>query len=307
MEFSILRGEEKAKMKSLKKWALIARPKTLSAGAVPVVIGGSLAYYYGAFDFFYFSLALLCALLIQILANVVNEIYDYQKGADAEDRIGPKRMVASGEISLESAKKASYALAALSFALGSILIYRGGPLILVIGVFSLVFAWAYTGGPFPLAYLGLGEFFAIAFFGVAAVCGTYWVLAKELNSVVVLSSLAPGFISAALLEVNNVRDAEQDARVGKKTLAVRFGAVRARNLFAAFLIGALAVPFATGHIERSPLFLAPILAAPYFFSLISFVKKNDGAALNKALAKTSLALSLYGALASAGVILAKAI
>ena len=216
MEFSILRGEEKAKMKSLKKWALIARPKTLSAGAVPVVIGGSLAYYYGAFDFFYFSLALLCALLIQILANVVNEIYDYQKGADAEDRIGPKRMVASGEISLESAKKASYALAALSFALGSILIYRGGPLILVIGVFSLVFAWAYTGGPFPLAYLGLGEFFAIAFFGVAAVCGTYWVLAKELNSVVVLSSLAPGFISAALLEVNNVRDAEQDARVGKK-------------------------------------------------------------------------------------------
>ena len=207
----------------MRPWILAARPKTLVAGLIPVVLGSALAYRDGGFQWRIFLCALVGALAIQIGTNYVNDASDFEKGADTIDRLGPARMAASGLLT----PRALYAGAAVwflaAFFFGGYLIAQAGVWMLVIGLSSIFFAVIYTAGPFPLAYLGLGDLFVLIFFGLVAVLGTVFAHTQTLGSRAVFLALATGFHAMSLIAVNNLRDIPTDIRAGKKTLAVRLG------------------------------------------------------------------------------------
>lgn len=201
-----------------------ARPKTLAAGLVPVWLGGVLAWKLtGNFDAWLWSCTLLGALCIQIATNFFNDAVDGKKGADGEGRTGPRRLTGTGEMSFGQVMMlgAAFLIGAVIF--GTFLCMARGWPMLAIGLPSLFLAYGYTGGPFPLAYRGLGEVFVILFFGFIAVMGTVFVQTGTWPNEAILLGAQVGLLSAVLISVNNFRDREQDAAVGKKTLAVRFG------------------------------------------------------------------------------------
>lgn len=212
-----------------KSWILAFRPKTLSAAIVPVVVATALVWARGDSILWWVSgLALLGALLIQIGTNLVNDAIDFKKGADTNERLGPRRVTASGVFSAKAVLWASAVVFALAVASGIPLVIHGGWPIVVIGVVSVLLGYAYTAGPFPLAYLGLGDLFVIVFFGLVAVGGTVYLHTLSYYWDVVIAGLQVGFLSTVLLAINNLRDVEQDKKVGKKTLAVRFGVTFSR-------------------------------------------------------------------------------
>ncbi len=201
-----------------------ARPKTLAAGLVPVWLGGVLAWKLtGNFDAWLWSCTLLGALCIQIATNFFNDAVDGKKGADGENRTGPRRLTGTGEMSFGQVMRLGVVFLTGAVIFGTFLcMARGWPMV-VIGIPSLFLAYGYTGGPFPLAYRGLGEVFVILFFGFIAVMGTVFVQTGTWPNEAILLGAQVGLLSAVLISVNNFRDREEDARVGKKTLAVRFG------------------------------------------------------------------------------------
>lgn len=209
--------------KNLKYWFLASRPKTLVAGLIPVVLGSAYAYHRGSYQAGILLAALAGALFIQIGTNFVNDASDFERGADTSARLGPARMAASGHLS----PRALYLGAALCFLLataaGAYLIAHAGLWILAIGVFSIFFAVIYTAGPFPLAYLGLGDLFVLIFFGLVAVLGTVFAHMGRIEPNAVLLALATGLHGMGLIAVNNLRDIPTDVLAGKKTLAVRLG------------------------------------------------------------------------------------
>ena len=201
-----------------------ARPKTLAAGVVPVWAGGVLAWKLsGAFDAWLWVCTLLGALCIQIATNFYNDAVDGKKGADGEGRTGPRRLTGTGEMSFAQVMGIGTAFLVGAAFFGAFLVMERGWLMLVIGLPSLFFAYGYTGGPFPLAYRGLGELFVIVFFGFVAVMGTVFIQTGTWPREAVLLGGQIGLLSAVLLSVNNFRDREGDALVGKRTLAVRLG------------------------------------------------------------------------------------
>lgn len=287
----------------LQAWLLAIRPKTLPAGALPVIVASSLAYHDGVFQPLPAFIALLCAIMIQILTNFINEVYDYRKGADTKERLGPTRTVASGIISEQKMVKASVLVAVLTFVLGMVLVYVAGMPILIIGLVSLLMAWAYTGGPFPLAYKGLGEIFVILFFGVAAVCGTYYAQSGvwSLSSVWVAFSL--GLLSANLLSVNNIRDIETDVKAQKRTMATRLGRNNAELLLTIQIILAY-LPLLFLYFKNYGLVtLLPFLSIPLAVSLILSVKKGNGTELNVSLQKSAVLLTVFAVLLTIGFVL----
>jgi len=163
------------------------------------------------------------ALLIQIGTNLANDYYDHVRGGDTEDRVGPIRATQGGLLPPRTVRNAAYLVLALALLVGVYLVWIGGWPVAVIGVASLVCAVAYTGGPFPLAYHGLGDLFVFLFFGLVAVGGTYWVQALAIGPEVLLAGAGMGALNTAILVVNNLRDLETDARAGKRTLAVWLG------------------------------------------------------------------------------------
>ncbi|HKK19601.1 MAG TPA: 1,4-dihydroxy-2-naphthoate polyprenyltransferase [Opitutales bacterium] len=204
-------------------WLEATRPKTLPAAVCPVMVGSALAYEAGAFDW---RPALLClgfALLVQIGTNFANDYLDGVRGSDTEKRLGPQRAVASGWVPAARMKLAAVAVLLVAFTMGLALIPFGGWWLLAVGIASVLCAWLYTGGPYPLAYNGLGDLFVIVFFGFIAVGVTYYVQAGSLNSAVLWSGLVCGLLVNNILVVNNYRDIDEDRISGKKTLAVRFG------------------------------------------------------------------------------------
>ena len=207
----------------LGSWVLAARPKTLSAASVPVLIGSACAFALESFRWGPALAALGGALLLQIGANFANDVYDYEKGADTADRLGPTRAVQAGLITPGAMKRGMLVVFALSLLVGAYLTLVAGPIILAIGVVSIVSAIAYTGGPTRLGYNGLGDLFVFVFFGGVAVCGSVFVQTGDVPALALWCSLPVGALATAILVVNNLRDCEQDARVGKRTLAVRFG------------------------------------------------------------------------------------
>lgn len=283
-------------------WILASRPKTLWAGAAPVLIGTAMAYSDGKAHLIAALCALIGAILIQIGTNFANDYYDYVKGADSTERTGPVRVTQAGLVKPGTMKKAFIITFTLAFVSGIYLIWRGGMPILAVGFLSILFGVLYTGGPFPLGYNGLGELFVLIFFGFVAVGGTYYVQALEINSTVILAGLAPGLFSSAILTVNNLRDIKTDRESGKKTLAVRFGKNFARVEYLFTVVVACMTPLLlvlyTGDHYYSLFSLSILIIAIPAIRIV--FSDADGETLNGILAKTGKLLLVYSLFFSAG-------
>ncbi|MCX6580860.1 MAG: 1,4-dihydroxy-2-naphthoate polyprenyltransferase [Candidatus Aminicenantes bacterium] len=289
----------------IKTWILASRPKTLPAAAAPVIMGTAMAYGDKVHHFPSALLALLGALLIQIVANLVNDYADFKKGTDNGDRIGPVRVTQAGLATPPQMRIAISVVFFLTVLVSLYLVYRGGWPVVIIGTFSILSGVLYTAGPFPLGYLGLGDIFVLIFFGPVALAGTYYVQALSVNWIVILAGFAPGFLSVAILTVNNLRDTEGDKKAGKKTLAVRFGRNFAMNEYFYSLLLACLIPAAI-FLTTGRYHLAPLAALTLFFApkpLKAVFSKTDGPSLNSALADTGKLLLIYGILFSIGWIL----
>ncbi|MDQ2048908.1 1,4-dihydroxy-2-naphthoate polyprenyltransferase [Natronolimnohabitans sp. A-GB9] len=301
-----------------KAWVMAARPQTLPAAAAPVIVGTGLAVHEGVFAPLEALLAFVGAALIQIGTNFANDYYDAIKGADTDDREGFTRVTQAGIIPPEQVKLATIVTFGLAILSGTYLVYVGGLPILVIGLVSVVCGWAYTGGPYPLGYHGLGDLFVFVFFGIVAVMGTFYVqaaatVAEPLTTTIpegtvtweaFLASLPIAAISTAIIVVNNVRDLETDAEAGKRTLAVRLGYRWSRVEYVAMLALAYLVPlwlwFGEGF---SVTVLLPLLSLPYAAVVTQTVlTRTDGEALNPALEGTGKLLALYAVLFAVGVV-----
>jgi 1,4-dihydroxy-2-naphthoate octaprenyltransferase len=289
---------------ALASWVLAARPKTLSAASVPVLVGSACAYALDSFAPAPALAALLGALLLQVGANFANDVYDYEKGADTVERLGPTRAVQAGLISPSAMKRGMYVVFALSLLIGAYLTAVAGPVILAIGVVSILSAIAYTGGPYPLGYNGLGDVFVFVFFGLVAVCGTVLVQAGTVPPLSLWCSVPVGALATAILVVNNLRDHEQDARAGKRTLAVRWGARAVIYEYWLLLALSYAVPLflATSSLQGR-FVLLPLLTLPFARLLMRAVATESGRALNARLAGTAKLLLLFGVLFALGIAL----
>jgi 1,4-dihydroxy-2-naphthoate octaprenyltransferase len=298
-------------------WVIAARPQTLPAAAAPVLVGAGLALHAGVFAAVPALAAFVGAALIQIGTNFANDYYDAARGADTEDREGFTRVTAGGLIDPGEVKRATYLTFAAAVLVGTYLVFVGGVPILVVGVLSVASGIAYTGGPYPLGYHGLGDPFVFVFFGVVAVTGTYYVQAASLLSApfplgvppgtlplaAVVASLPVAAIATNILVVNNVRDREEDATTGKRTLAVRFGYGFSRAEFVAMLAVAYLVPlWFVGRSGYGIAVLLPYLSLPLAASVTStLLTETSGAALNPALERTGKLLALYAALFAVGL------
>lgn len=228
-------------MKKFSAWWLAIRPQTLSVSVAPVCVGTALAYFEQGWVAWWPALgALLAAMLIQIGTNLYNDVGDFERGADTDDRLGPPRATAQGWLSGSAVRHGAQVVFALALLIGLALAVRGGWPIVLIGILSLISGWAYTGGRWPIAYSPLGELFVLLFFGVVAVCGTYYLQTFSVSSAAVLAGVMLGSFAAAVITVNNTRDIHTDARALKRTLAVRLGRTAMNRVYAAELL----LPFA---------------------------------------------------------------
>lgn len=290
---------------SLKTWLLAFRPKTLPAAIAPVMIGTAMAFGDGVQHFTTAFICLLAALAIQIGTNIANDYYDFIKGTDTIQRIGPTRMTQAGLIQPSTMKLAFIVSFAAAVVLSIWLVNRGGWPIAVIGILAILSGILYTAGPYPLGYIGLGELFVFIFFGPVAVAGTYYVQSYEINMAVILAGIAPGLISVAILTVNNLRDIESDRTAGKRTLAVRFGRSFAVYEFLCSIMAASLIPvliFCLIEDHKAILTCAGIslISVPTIKTVLT---TSDGPLLNDALAMTGQLLMVYSVLFSVGWIL----
>jgi 1,4-dihydroxy-2-naphthoate octaprenyltransferase len=290
---------------SIKTWFLAFRPKTLPAAIAPVMIATAMAFGDGVEHFPTAFVCLLAALAIQIGTNIANDYYDFKKGTDSIDRIGPTRMTQSGLIKPSTMKFAFIVSFLIATLLGAWLINRGGWPIAVIGVLAIISGILYTAGPYPLGYIGLGEIFVFIFFGPVAVAGTYYVQSYEINMAVILAGLAPGLISVAILTVNNLRDIDSDRKAGKHTLAVRFGRWFALYEFLFSIIAAALIPVLIYCLidDHKLILTGTSLALISIPTIKTVLTTSDGPALNSALAMTGRLLMIYSILFSIGWIL----
>jgi 1,4-dihydroxy-2-naphthoate octaprenyltransferase len=299
-------------------WVIAARPQTLPAAAAPVIVGVGLGLRTGEFAPLPALAAFVGAALIQVGTNFANDYYDAIQGADTDDREGFTRVVASGLIEPAEVKRAMWLTFAAAIAVGTYLVYVGGVPILVIGLASVAAGVAYTGGPYPLGYHGLGDLFVFVFFGVIAVTGTYyvqaaaavggafplWVPEGTVTLAAVVASLPIAALSTNILVVNNVRDLEEDAATGKQTLAVRFGYRFSRAQYVGLLALAYLTPFwflarGDGLAVLSPLVTLPLAAAV----ARTVLTETSGDALNPALESTGKLLAAYAVAFAVGLAL----
>lgn len=289
----------------MKNWLLAIRPKTLFASLAPVVLGLAVAYVETkAINGVIAALTILCALVLQIASNLANDYLDALRGVDNETRLGPTRVTSSGLISLTAMKNALILSLGTALILGIYLMYVGGPFIMVIGLLSLYFAYGYTGGPFPLSYNGLGEVAAFVFFGVIAVVGTTYLQTHNISRLALILGMGPGFISACILAVNNLRDIASDTDTNKRTLAVRFGEKFQRYLCISTILLSIAVCVYV-MIAYQFKWLFPVIILPFLFhkTWLQILYHPIDAKLNNALARTAQYNLLYCVFASAGMIL----
>ena len=288
----------------MKNWLLAARPKTLPAAISPVILGCALAYHDGSFYFFIFAMTLLAAVLIQVGANFANDVFDFQKGSDREDRLGPTRATQSGLISPEKMKKAIWQTFTMAICVGFYLAFIGGWPIVIIGLASIAAGIAYTGGPYPLGYHGYGDVFVFIFFGIIAVPGTYYLQSGTINAMSIWMGGIMGMLSTAILVVNNLRDAETDKLSGKKTLAVRFGTKFSKIQYSILMLVPFMIPLVVSWITKNELsFLIIICALPIALHLIRQVFVLTGRDLNPVLSQTACFLFIFTLILSAELIL----
>jgi 1,4-dihydroxy-2-naphthoate octaprenyltransferase len=289
---------------STRAWILAARPATLTAAFAPVAVGTACAWRVGGFRWDAALAALLGAFLIQIATNFANDMFDFQKGADTEERLGPTRAAQAGLLSVRQLRRGIIVTFTLALGIGIYLTWIAGPAVIVIGLASMTAGLAYTGGPFPLAYNGLGDVFVMAFFGFVAVCGTTFVQALFVPQIAWAASVPIGALATGILVVNNVRDFEGDARAGKTTLVVRFGRAGGVREYAFLLTVAYATPvvmFVLGW--TSAWVCLPLLTVLWAVRLLRSLVNDRGVALNQTLSETAKLLSLFGILFAIGIAL----
>lgn len=283
-------------------WLLASRPATLPAAAVPVLVGVGAALAEGAtLKPLVFAVTLVCALFIQIGTNFANDYSDFHRGADHEGRLGPTRVTQSGLISPDGVRKGIIVAFGIAALLGLYLAYVGGWPIIIIGVLSILAGLAYTGGPFPFGYYGLGDVFVFVFFGLVAVTGTAYLQSGVWSSFALMLSIPIGLLVTNILVVNNLRDLPTDKAAGKRTLAVRMGDRATRMQYAMFTALAYFTPvsLAIGRVSR-PWLLLPWVTLPFAIYLNTKVLSLSGRDLNPVLKKTGMLLLVFGLLLAIG-------
>lgn len=276
-------------------WWLAARPKTLPAAATPVIVGSACAHAAGEFALLPALAALAGALLLQIAANFANDVFDFEKGADTSARVGPLRAVQAGWVSPREMRGALTLVLGLALLVGAYLVSVGGPVFVVLGLVSMAAAVAYTGGPYPLGYHGLGDVCVFIFFGVVAVTGTCFLQSGVVTPLAWYSAIPVGSLATAILVVNNVRDHDTDVVAGKRTLPVRFGLRFGIAQYRALLALAYLTPVVALASARLDVWaLLPWLTLPLAVRCSSSIARDRGAALNATLARTGALLLFYG-------------
>jgi 1,4-dihydroxy-2-naphthoate octaprenyltransferase len=290
-------------------WVLAARPRTLPAAVGPVLVGTALAISAGAFDPLAALAALLAALLLQVASNFSNDLGDFERGTDTPERVGPLRVTTAGLLTASDVKRGIVVVLGVAAICGLYLIWVGGWPILAVGVLSMLAAVAYTYGPLPFGYYGLGDAATFIFFGFIAVLGTYYVQAVAAGShaappIVWVAAIPMGALVTAILVVNNVRDADQDRAGGKRTLAVVLGRRGARIEFLVLLLLAYTVPIILWlGFDMRPWVLLPLLTLPLAIRHARAVWTILGTRLNKTLAGVAQLAVLYAIAFAVGIVL----
>jgi 1,4-dihydroxy-2-naphthoate octaprenyltransferase len=288
-------------------WVQAARPRTLPAAIAPVLVGTAAAWQYAGHmpRWLAFVAALIGSVFIQIGTNLANDYSDARRGTDTVDRLGPVRVTSAGLVTPQRVLTATWVAFGVAVACGIYLAIVAGWVILVVGAASIAAGVLYTGGPRPYGYAGLGEVFVFLFFGLVAVNGSFYVQLEEVDALALGLSIAIGFLSTAIIVVNNVRDLETDRRAGKMTSAVRMGRDNAVNVYKLLVIGAFVVlPFSIWAGESKWWPLLGLLAAPLAIKPIRTMEtRTDGPALNKTLAATGGLLAVYSVLVTVGLLL----
>jgi 1,4-dihydroxy-2-naphthoate octaprenyltransferase len=297
-------GMPPSQLSQNQRWILAARPKTLPAAAAPVLVGLAAAVATTNFRLAPALATLTAGLLLQIGANLANDYFDYKNGIDTPDRVGPVRVTQAGLLSPGQVKNGIILVFALAAGLGLYLAVVSGWPVIAIGVLAIVAAVAYTGGPFPYGYYGFGELFVFLFFGLAAVCGTYFIQAREFSWLSLVLALPMGWLTTNILVINNLRDLETDRASGRKTLAVRFGAEWTRVEFLLLLAAAYLVPLVLCLVGWvSPWVLLSWLSLARVPSILRDIYREKGSPLNRTLAAMGQLVLLFGILLSLGLIL----
>jgi 1,4-dihydroxy-2-naphthoate octaprenyltransferase len=285
-------------------WLLAARPKTLPAS--PAIVGSAVAFSAGNFRLGPAMAALLAALLLQIGANIANDVFDFHRGADTAARLGPLRVTQAGLLTPAEVRRGMWVVFGLAAILGIYLAAQAGWPVVLMGLAAIAAAIAYTGGPFPLGYHGLGEVFVFIFFGLVAECGTVFVQSKGLNSLAWWSAIPVGLLIVNILVVNNLRDIETDRAAGKMTLTVRLGVAAGRGEYMICLVIAYAIPLLMVFLGVGQAWLLLAwLSLPAALPLVRSIYKDRGRPLNNTLAGSGRLALLYGLFYSLGLILAK--
>jgi 1,4-dihydroxy-2-naphthoate polyprenyltransferase len=284
-------------------WVEAARPRTLVAGVVPVLVGTAAA---DRFSVDRFVAAVVVGIAIQIGVNYANDLFDFTKGVDRPDRAGPRRATATGLISPRGMKTGigiSLGVAALA---GLYLAALVGPELIVVGALCFAAALGYSGGPKPYASSGLGEVFVFLFFGVIATAGSTYVQDERLTALSVVASIPVGLLATAILVVNNLRDISSDGRAGKNTLAVRIGRAGTKSLYSALVTGAFLLLALIAFVAPGAWPLLAALAAPAAARAVSLVRsRDDVAGLIAALGATARLQLLFGVLLASGLWLSR--
>lgn len=296
MDFVMNRGVE--------VWILAARPKTLVAGASPVIIAMGLAIKDGVFNWYLSLICLLIAVFFQIVSNFVNDYFDYKKGSDTPERLGPQRAVAEGWVTPKQMVLASFIVLSVAFALGVLLMWLVDWRLLFVGIAVAVFAIAYSGGKYPLSYIGLGDVCVLLFYGVVPVMFTYFVQSNAFTADALMCGLAIGLVSTTILVANNYRDYELDKIAGKKTTIVIFG----KNFGEYFYLanGIIAVVLCQYFWSKG---LVAVALLPLFYVAIHIVtwrqmiQIGEGRALISILGKTARNVLLFSLLLFVGFVI----
>lgn len=289
---------------SLRAWILACRPATLTAAVTPVLVGGAVASTFAPLRPLPFLGTLVGASLLQVASNFANDVFDFEKGADTHERLGPTRAVQSGLLSARQMKQGLAWVTLLALVVGTYLTSVAGWPVLVIGLLGITAAVAYTGGPYPLGYHGWGDLFVFVFFGLIAVAGTAYVQLGAIPEIAWASAIPIGALATNILVVNNLRDRHTDTVARKRTLAVRFGRRAVLGQYDVQLILSYMVPpFIYARYSMSAWCLLPWLSLPLAFQVNRGVHTQEGRALNPVLRSTAALVFVFGTLLAAGIAL----
>ena len=289
---------------SLQAWLLASRPATLAAAVVPILVGCACAIAISAVSLLP-ALATLCAaLLIQVGTNFVNDVVDYEKGADTHTRVGPVRVTQAQLLTPRQIRTGTLVVFAFAICLGIYLAILGGWPIVLVGIASIVAGIAYTAGPYPLGYHGLGDVFVFVFFGFVAVCGTAYIQLGHIPILAWWAAIPVGALTTAILCVNNLRDQHTDKTAGKRTLAVRLGQRAVRCEYLILLVTSYSVPLGLAWSFDDAWLLLPCVSSPIAMVLIrNLHRASDGSTYNHILVHTAQLLLLHGILFAIGIAL----